>query len=399
MNSTNPNQIASVERRTAAGALIMLAAPYFTSFPAVAQQWTVVNLHPAGAAASQANGVADGQQGGLGGYWTGTAESFVSLGPGALVYGVGSGQQAGRFVDGNLRACVWSGAPESRVVLHPAGAFISEATGTHDGTQVGWVGQTGTTPPHAVLWNGSAASMVDLHPASATSSQAYGIRDRQQVGYTRSSSSLNRAALWNGSAASFVDLHPGVGTYSVANGTDGVQQVGQVQIGTFHAALWSGSAATFVDLHPPGAYFSVARGVAGGEQVGHVTPTEQSGGRATIWSGSAATALDLHSFLPSDITSSGASGIWHDGAFTYVVGSGFNDATGRNEALLWIRCNGPLAGDLDADHDVDLADLALLLASFGCVPPGVCDGDVDGNGDVDLADLGLMLSNFGARCE
>jgi hypothetical protein len=398
MSTTSLKKLASVGRRTAPGALVVLAAPYFISFPASAQEWTVVNLHPAGAAASTGNDVADGQQGGLGGYWTGTAESFVSLGPLALVYGVGSGQQAGRFVDGNLRACVWSGSAESRVVLHPAGAFISEATDTHNGMQVGWVGQTGTSPPHAVLWNSSAASMVDLHPAGPTLSQALGIHGGQQVGNVRYSTGLNRAALWNGSAASFVDLHPGVGTISVARGTDGVEQVGSVQFATFHAALWRGSAATFVDLHPPGAYFSNAHGVAAGQQVGSVTATEESGARATIWSGSAATALDLHSFLPADFTSSVANGIWHDGAVTYVVGTGYNNTNARNEALMWIRCNGPLAGDLDADGDVDLADLALLLASFGCTPPQNCDADIDADGDVDLADLSFVLSNFGEVC-
>jgi hypothetical protein len=68
------------------------------------------------------------------------------------------------------------------------------------------------------------------------------------------------------------------------------------------------------------------------------------------------------------------------------------------EALLWIRCNGTLAGDLDSDNDVDLADLALLLASFGCTPPETCDADIDGDEDVDLSDLGFMLANFGEAC-
>lgn len=57
----------------------------------------------------------------------------------------------------------------------------------------------------------------------------------------------------------------------------------------------------------------------------------------------------------------------------------------------WLRY---LVGDLDNDGDVDLADLALLLANYG---EGPC-GDLDGNGSVDLADLALLLANYGREC-
>lgn len=396
---------ASAEYRGVRLTLIMLA-PLFIASAAGAQQWTVVNLHPAGLGSSQALDVSDGQQGGSGGYWTGTAESYVSLG--GNVYGVGDGQQVGRFVSGAaLHACVWTGTAESRVDLHPAGAILSEARGAHGGMQSGFVGVAPHGAPHAVLWAGSAASMVDLHPAGSTSSQAFGIHAGQQVGQARFSTGvMSRAALWNGTAATFVDLHPGVGMYSIATGTDGAQQVGSLQVGTdnqglpiYHAALWSGSAASFLDLNPAGVGNSGARAVANGEQVGFVNvDTITSPARATLWTGTAASAVDLHALLPPDFTNSAAHGIWHDGPFTYVVGNGQNSTTDRMEALLWIRCNGSLAGDLDTDGDVDLADLARLLASFGCAPPETCDADIDGDGDVDLADLGFMLANFGEVC-
>ena len=54
-----------------------------------------------------------------------------------------------------------------------------------------------------------------------------------------------------------------------------------------------------------------------------------------------------------------------------------------------------LAGDLDGDGDVDLADLALLLADYGCAA-APCPADLDGDGDTDLADLSVLLSQFGA---
>jgi hypothetical protein len=52
-----------------------------------------------------------------------------------------------------------------------------------------------------------------------------------------------------------------------------------------------------------------------------------------------------------------------------------------------------LPGDLDENGCVDLADLALLLADFGC--SGACAADVNDDGQTNLADLGLLLANFG----
>jgi hypothetical protein len=59
----------------------------------------------------------------------------------------------------------------------------------------------------------------------------------------------------------------------------------------------------------------------------------------------------------------------------------------------WINSFAPPTpdGDLDGDGDVDLADLGILLASYG-VDDG---GDLDGDGDTDLADLGILLANYG----
>ena len=57
-----------------------------------------------------------------------------------------------------------------------------------------------------------------------------------------------------------------------------------------------------------------------------------------------------------------------------------------------------LPGDLNGDFIVDLADLGILLADFGCMPPGPCPGDANGDGQTNLADLGIVLSNFGRTC-
>ncbi len=56
-------------------------------------------------------------------------------------------------------------------------------------------------------------------------------------------------------------------------------------------------------------------------------------------------------------------------------------------------------GDLDGDGDIDLADLAQLLAHYGTTSGATYeDGDIDGDGDVDLADLAALLSVYGTTC-
>jgi parallel beta-helix repeat protein len=55
-------------------------------------------------------------------------------------------------------------------------------------------------------------------------------------------------------------------------------------------------------------------------------------------------------------------------------------------------------GDLDGDGDIDLTDLAQLLANYGTSMTVYADGDIDGDGDVDLSDLAALLSVYGTTC-
>jgi hypothetical protein len=58
---------------------------------------------------------------------------------------------------------------------------------------------------------------------------------------------------------------------------------------------------------------------------------------------------------------------------------------------------GRRLADLDADDDVDLSDLARLLAHYGQTGTTLtyADGDLDYDHDVDLSDLAILLAQYG----
>lgn len=76
------------------------------------------------------------------------------------------------------------------------------------------------------------------------------------------------------------------------------------------------------------------------------------------------------------------------------------DASGNGQAD---DCEAaPCPGDANNDRVVDLADLSILLSSFGfCTgnPSYNPDADFDVSGCVDLGDLGIELAYFGTSCD
>ena len=56
----------------------------------------------------------------------------------------------------------------------------------------------------------------------------------------------------------------------------------------------------------------------------------------------------------------------------------------------------PCAGDFNLDGVVDVQDLLMLLADFGC--NGACIADMSGDGTTSTPDILLFLSVFGSIC-
>ncbi|MCC6361084.1 MAG: hypothetical protein IT450_20270 [Phycisphaerales bacterium] len=91
-------------------------------------------------------------------------------------------------------------------------------------------------------------------------------------------------------------------------------------------------------------------------------------------------------------------GLGADGA-ELLVGGDFMMAGGEVSAYLArLGCVPGVVGDTDGDGDVDIQDLANLLAHFGaCAPDPSYDSaaDFDNDNCVSLQDLALLLANFG----
>ena len=70
-----------------------------------------------------------------------------------------------------------------------------------------------------------------------------------------------------------------------------------------------------------------------------------------------------------------------------------NSSDGDDRALTITPGDVGVFADLDGDGDVDAADLAILLGSWG--PCKGCPADLNGDGVVGAFDLAILLGNWG----
>ena len=101
-----------------------------------------------------------------------------------------------------------------------------------------------------------------------------------------------------------------------------------------------------------------------------------------------------------DLTGMYSFDVQTNGNFTMNGGIVSSQGIGPREITAWIP-SAPCPGDVDGDHDVDISDLAALLAAYGS-----CLGDAnylptaDFNGDdcITISDLATLLGHYGVPC-
>ena len=330
----------------------------------------------------------------LGGYWS------VALGvsaDGAVVVG-GATNAAGQW-----RAFRWT-ASGGMQDLGTLGGVWSEARGVSaDGAVVvGW-SYNAAGREHAFRWTASGG-MEDLGTLPGYDrSYASGVSadGAVVVGWSYNAAGRVRAFRWqNGVMQDLGTQTGGDGSVALGVSANGAVVVGRTYYyddtegGYYERAFRWTENDGMQDLGTLGGGWSGASGVSadGAVVVGF------SDGRAFRWTASGMEDLNITyaSLLTNGSVLRSASAISPDGR--YIVGAGYNAATGRPEAyLLDTRCTAH-NGDVDANGCVDDADLLAVLSAFGNTGSNLGRVDVNCDQTVDDADLLQVLFNFGSGC-
>lgn len=358
--------------------------------------WTFTSLHPPGATSSVALDVDATSQSGTitvpvgdgsethASLWSGTADSHVDLHPptttSSTAAAIAGGVQAGTWYhpyevyhQGQWytvyfpEACLWTGDAASHVLLHVSGweySGVSDTDGIHQVGSISRDDEVGNPFIRAAMWTGTAGSHRSLHPTGVQNSGLIALDGERQYGWihTPQPGSVTHAAGWMGTADSFTDMHPTGASRSWVTGAGDEQIVGMAEFGGVLAPVLWGVDPGVVRRLDEGSGGGQIVDVSGGLQVGHATI--EGTGHAVIWSGTGTSRVDLHAHADPEFESTTARAIHvgPDGSIA-IVGSGYNGATGRTEAILWTS-ESPLAvNDPGTGPDIDPAGPARLVSA------------------------------------
>jgi hypothetical protein len=251
---------------------------------------------------------------------------------------------ADRVGEHGVDAILWQSSVDL-VRLTPSWARGAEAWAAGPGFQVGHAFPMPTNAyEQAVIWSGTPESAVVLTPPGAITSRGFATDGQLQggdVGYPHPGGGITRhAAIWNGTPESFVDLNPGPNFSSQVTAMAAGQQAGFVkELGVpSHAAIWSGTPESLRDLHPfPGYGSSFLYATSGTVQVGESAVPGFVFGRAGVWFGTPESFTDLHAYLPPGIFSgSSARAVFQEGNTIYIGGSASPISGGFSRAVVWV---------------------------------------------------------------
>jgi len=324
--------------------------------------------------------------------------------PLATYRGLGEGVTAdgsvvvGWLLDSRYQAFRWTAQTGTVILSRLPGASSNVASDiTPDGR---WIfGDSNPSYIHAVRWDGNTLQIQDLGFLSGyflTKPWSAAANGAACVGGAYSPH--NRAFRWTESGG-MQDLGTLGGQQSDAwdVSADGTVVVGRAQDSSnqWRAFIWREGIGMQALPTPSGWSASVAYALAAdGTIVG--TALDASGQwHATRWTTNGFENLNqtYASLLLGGSRLIEARDISANGR--YIVGTGYNAATGREEAFL-LDTGFPPRGDVDRNGCVDDADLLAVLFAFG--GQGYRNEDLNWDGTIDDADLLQVLFNFGSGC-
>ncbi len=394
---------------------------------ALPTHWTVTSLHPSYAETSYAYDVDNRVQVGKAVFdtpeynnidhpmiWRGSAASGINATPagsqGGAINAISGDTLVGwwwrpfNVVGGTeyyRRAGIWDTVGNHRYPTATGWEYhsMSDTDGTwHVGSQTNH-DASGNYWTHAVIWREPTLGPIDLHPTGYSSSFLSAMDGDDQFGSVNTPypAPSPRAAKWSGTRDSFVSLHPDGAVNSGITGAGDGQQVGVINRWNNPVpGVWSGTADSFTPFVMSGVTSLALNGCMAGMQFGAVQHLDGTTS-AYLWRGYADEGVDVGSFADPNITGTSINGmdIEPDGTIV-VVGSGYNQTTGRHEALMWRSTIGCGPADRAEPFGVlDFFDVAAFLGQFSAGDPAA---DFNNDSVLDFFDVAGYLSAFSAGC-